>query len=127
MKGGLNIDVSVQALTRGLHAVHIHQNPACDPPDFRSAGNHFNPDSKQHGWHNPAGHHAGDFTENIVVDADGNGHMKVTLYDLNLALGSAHTVLGRSIVIHERGDDMRTEPSGGSGNRIACGVIPFNR
>ncbi len=123
MNGGLNVDITVQALTRGLHAVHIHQYPACDPPDFKTAGKHFNPDSKQHGWGNPAGHHAGDFPQNIEIDADGNGHLNVTLYDLNLGANSAHSVLGRSIVIHERADDMRTDPSGDSGNRIACGVI----
>ena len=125
IKGGLNIDINVQALTRGLHAVHIHQNASCDPPDFRTAGSHFNPDFKQHGWHNPGGHHAGDLPENIMVDADGNGHLNVTLYDLNLKQGSPHSVLGRSIVIHERGDDMESQPSGASGNRIACGVIAF--
>ena len=123
MKGGLNVDIKVQALTRGLHAVHIHQYPSCDPPDFRTAGMHLNPDSKQHGWRNPAGHHAGDFPQNIEVDAEGNGHLNVTLYDLNLGADSAHSILGKSIVIHDRGDDMRTDPSGDSGNRIACGVI----
>ena len=123
MRGGLDVDINVQALTRGLHAVHIHQYPTCDAPDFRTAGKHFNPDSKQHGWHNPAGHHAGDFPENIEVDSDGNGHLNVTLYDLNLTPGSSHSVLERSIVVSERGDDMKTDPSGDSGNRIACGVI----
>jgi Cu-Zn family superoxide dismutase len=123
MKGKLNVDISVQALTRGLHAVHIHQYPSCDPPDFSTAGKHFNPDFKQHGWLNPAGHHAGDFPQNIEVDADGNGHLNVTLDELDLDPNSSHSILGRSIVIHERGDDMKTDPSGESGNRIACGVI----
>lgn len=127
MKGGLNIDLKVQALTRGEYAVHIHQNPVCDAPDFRTAGAHFNPDMKQHGWKNPKGHHAGDLPENILVDADGNGQINVTIHNLNLAAGSAYSVLNRSIVIHEQADDMKTDPSGNSGNRIACAVIQTPR
>ncbi len=123
MRGGLNFDIKVQSLTRGKHALHIHQNAVCETPDFRSAGAHFNPEAKQHGWLNPVGHHAGDMPENIVVDADGYGSMNVTLYGVSLTPGAANSVLGRSLVVHEKEDDMSSEPSGNSGNRIACGVI----
>lgn len=124
MLGTLNIDIVVHALTRGEHAVHIHTENVCDAPDFHTAGPHFNPSGRQHGWHNPAGHHAGDLSENLTVDADGEGHMNVTSPVLSLRPDSPNFVRGHSIVVHERADDGRSDPGGKSGNRIACGIIP---
>jgi len=133
MAGKLNIDIQVIDLLPGEHAVHIHLNPVCDGSvDFRSAGGHFDPFGKQHGTMNPLGHHAGDLPENLTVTAQpmGNNFRRIgaanfTVDDLSLTPGAKNSILGRSIVVHEKADDMRTDPSGNAGNRVACGVIAW--
>jgi Cu-Zn family superoxide dismutase len=107
----------------GEHAVHIHANPVCDAPDFKGAGGHFNPDSKQHGFDNPMGHHAGDMPKNFSIGEDHTGEFTYKVDYLTLAPGAPNSVLGHSIVVHEKADDMKTDPTGNAGNRIACGVI----
>jgi len=120
----LSITLKLKNLPFGPHAVHIHQNPVCDAPDFKSAGGHLNPDHKQHGTMNPMGHHAGDLPQNISISEEhtGEAHFKVDY--LTLAPGAPNSILGTSIMVHEKGDDMMTDPTGNAGNRIACGVIP---
>jgi Cu-Zn family superoxide dismutase len=120
----LNITVSLKGLPPGDHAVHIHQNPVCDAPDFKGAGGHFNPDAKQHGTMNPMGHHAGDLPQNITVGEDHTGTATFRVDYLALAPGAPTSVLGHAIMVHEKADDMKTDPTGNAGNRIACGVIP---
>jgi Cu-Zn family superoxide dismutase len=120
----LTIDVRLKNLPFGEHAVHIHANPVCDAPDFKGAGGHFNPDGKQHGTENPMGHHNGDLPKNISIDEDHTGELTVKVGYLTLAPGAPNSVLGHSIVVHEKADDMKTDPTGNAGNRIACGVIP---
>ena len=125
-KSGVEVKVSLQNIPFGDHGVHIHQNPACDAPDFKSAGGHFNPTAKQHGFQIPQGHHAGDTPSNISVGEDHTGSATWTLTDVTLQPGAPNSLLsngGTSIIVHEHGDDMKTDPSGNSGNRIACGVI----
>lgn len=121
----LSIHLSLKNIWFGEHAVHIHENPVCDPPDFHGAGAHFNPTGKQHGTQNPMGHHAGDLAQNISIGEDHMGEMTVKVHDLTLAPGAPDSVIGRSIVVHEHADDMKTDPTGNSGNRIACGVIQY--
>jgi Cu-Zn family superoxide dismutase len=120
----LNIVVALKGLPPGDHAVHIHVNPACDAPAFTTAGGHFNPDNKQHGMDNPMGHHNGDMPQNITIAADGTGTATYRVNYLTLAAGAPTSVLGHSIMVHEKADDMKTDPTGNAGARIACGVIP---
>jgi Cu-Zn family superoxide dismutase len=123
---GVEVKLDLKGLPPGVHAVHFHQKPQCDPPDFKSAGGHFNPTSKQHGFDNPQGHHAGDMMNFTVKD---NGTAKTTVKDADVVLGNgseANSLLangGSSIMIHAKADDYKTDPAGNSGDRIACGAI----
>jgi Cu-Zn family superoxide dismutase len=116
--------VDVTGLSAGVKGVHIHEKGRCDPPSFESAEAHFNPAKREHGTLNPRGPHAGDLP-NITVDAAGRGHLEVSIKGVNLEKGS-NSLLdadGSALVVHEGPDDLRTNPEGNSGARIACGVI----
>jgi Cu-Zn family superoxide dismutase len=121
---GVEIAVDVNGIPAGQHGIHVHQVGRCDPPDFESAGDHFNPGAKQHGSENPQGKHAGDLG-NIEVAADGRGSMRMLSADLSL--GAAENSLlrgqGTSLVVHSDPDDHKTDPSGNTGARVACGAI----
>jgi superoxide dismutase, Cu-Zn family len=121
---GVRINVQVSQLPPGTHGIHIHTVGKCEGQAFTSAGGHFNPTSKKHGKDNPEGPHAGDLL-NIEVAADGIG--KASLSDPNVTLASGANSLfseaGTALVIHEKADDYKTDPTGNSGARIACGVI----
>ncbi len=121
---GVRVAVTGYRLPPGPHGLHIHSAGECQPPDFASAGAHFNPTGKQHGRLNPAGPHAGDLP-NLVVGPSGEGGIDITTKAV--ALGPGPTSLlgdkGTSIVIHAAADDEKTDPIGNSGARIACGVI----
>jgi Cu-Zn family superoxide dismutase len=120
----LSIALNLKNLPPGEHAVHIHANPVCDAPDFKGAGGHFNPGNKQHGTMNPMGHHAGDMPENVTIGESHTGQATFKVNYLTLAAGAPTSVLGHSIMVHEKPDDMKTDPTGNAGNRIACGIIP---
>ncbi|HZQ69019.1 MAG TPA: superoxide dismutase family protein [Terriglobales bacterium] len=121
---GVEVNLSLNDMPAGEHAVHFHEVAKCDAPDFKSAGSHFNPDNKHHGLKNPDGPHAGDM-ENFTVNAKGKAHVKILNKNVNLG-DDSHSLFsngGTAIVIHAKADDMQNDPSGNSGDRIACGLI----
>ncbi len=121
--GGVEIKVEAANLSPGLHGFHIHENGVCEPPDFESAGGHFNPTDKEHGFKDKHGPHAGDL-KNLKVEKDGT--VKQTFFDdrVTLKKGEPNSLLqGTSLIIHQDKDDYISQPSGNSGKRIACGVI----
>jgi superoxide dismutase, Cu-Zn family len=123
-KDGLLMTVNAKGLPEGLHAVHIHSVGKCEGPAFTSAGPHFNPMNKKHGLKNPAGPHAGDLPD-MYVERNGAGRYEVLLD--SITLGSGETSIfdadQSAIIIHVTADDNITDPTGNSGDRIACGVI----
>lgn len=122
-EGGVLIALNVQGLPPGEHGVHVHMTGSCEPPGFESAGSHWNPASSQHGLENPAGPHAGDMP-NLVVGEDGLGSLRYTLQ--GAALDGLLDADGSAFVVHAMPDDQITDPSGNSGDRIACGVFNGN-
>ena len=118
--GGVSFRITASGLPHGVHGIHVHSVGRCDPPDFASAGGHWNPAMRKHGFSNPAGHHAGDLP-NVEVAANGVLNATVVLPDASIA--NLLDADGAAIVIHAAADDYATDPSGNSGARIACAVI----
>jgi superoxide dismutase, Cu-Zn family len=124
-KKAVTLSAKVTNLPPGAHAIHVHTVGKCEAPDFKTAGGHFNPENKQHGLENPAGHHAGDMPNFMIAD-DGKGGYKGTLPGVTLAGSGANSLFhegGTAVVIHEKADDMKTDPAGNAGARIACGPV----
>ena len=124
---GLHVAVRARGLTPGIHAVHIHMTGSCTPPDFASAGGHWNPTGRKHGKDNPDGMHMGDMP-NMLAGSDGAGEMAFVIPGGTVKSGP-HPLLdsdGAAIVIHAQADDNRTDPAGNAGGRVACGVFSAN-
>lgn len=126
---GAVLRLTAQGLPAGTHGVHLHDVGLCEGPAFESAGSHWNPENKQHGFQNPQGPHRGDLP-NLTVGEDGRAEATMTVAGSNLtgsrAYGFANTILddnGAALVVHAQPDDLRTDPSGNSGDRIACAVL----
>ncbi len=121
--GSVVFEILAYHLAPGRHGMHLHQSPACEPPGFSTAGGHFNPTGRQHGSKNPEGAHAGDLP-NLVVTPDSTGRAQVQLPGYTLAPGPQSIAApGTAVVIHAGPDDEQTDPTGGSGGRVACAVI----
>lgn len=126
-KKHLKVHVVLMNLPVGDHAVHVHAVGKCEAPDFKSAGGHFNPSMKKHGFMSTDGHHDGDFPESVTVGEDHRGEKTFNADYLSLDPSAANSIFangGTSVVVHEKKDDQMTDPAGASGNRIACGVVP---
>ncbi len=118
--GGVTFRIGAAGLPHGIHGIHVHAVGRCDGPRFETSGPHWNPAAKKHGFNAPAGPHAGALP-NITVAANGVLQEAVTLAHANFA--GLLDADGSALVIHARADDYATDPSGNSGDRIACGVI----
>ncbi len=120
----VRLRIETMRMPAGTYGAHIHTTGRCDAPAFTTAGPHWNPTNRQHGKDNPAGMHRGDLP-NLLVGTDGRGALEFTLPNTWIAGGPMPMLDadGAAIVIHQRPDDYRTDPSGNSGDRIACGVF----
>jgi Cu-Zn family superoxide dismutase len=121
---GVTFEISVKGLKPGKHGVHIHSVGKCEAPDFKSAGSHFAFPGQMHGMDNAKGPHLGDMP-NLIVKADGAGKLRFhsDLVSMSGGENSLSKAGGTAIVIHDKQDDQKTDPSGASGDRIACGVL----
>lgn len=119
----VSVALALTGFTPGVHGMHLHTTGKCDAPGFESAGPHLNPGGHEHGTDNPRGAHLGDLP-NVTIDSSGSGATTATISGTrDSALGQLFDGDGTAIVVHAGPDDYRTDPSGNSGGRIACGVV----
>jgi Cu-Zn family superoxide dismutase len=120
-KMGDHVEVvaDIQDLSPGKHGLHIHEKGDCSAPDASSAGAHFNPTHQHHDGPIGPDRHVGDFG-NIEADSSGKGHL---VWKGKLDFSGENSIIGKSAVVHEKEDDLKTDPSGNSGARIGCGII----
>ena len=125
---GVMMNVSAVAMPVGVHGIHLHEKGLCEGPKFASAGAHWNPGAKQHGRDNPAGPHAGDLA-NLIVAPDGTAKSSIPVAGVKTASGAMMLADadGTALVVHAKPDDYKTDPSGDSGDRIACAVLAAGR
>ena len=125
---GLVMNINAIGMPPGVHGIHLHETGLCAGPKFESAGKHWNPAGKKHGRDNPEGAHAGDLA-NLTVAADGTATVSVPVADVKMASGDwmLADADGTALVIHAKADDYKTDPSGDSGDRIACAVVAKGR
>jgi Cu-Zn family superoxide dismutase len=120
-EGGVKTEVWVENATPGTHGLHIHEKGDCSAPDATSAGGHFNAAGHPHAAPADKARHNGDFG-NIEIGADGKGNMTITTDMLTVTAGP-NCVVGKSVVFHEKADDLKTQPTGAAGARYGCGVV----
>ena len=117
----LRVRAAVIGLSPGKHGFHIHEKGDCSAPDATSAGGHFNPSGNAHGAPDGSPHHNGDLG-NLTADAEGKATLDVLVSDLTVKPGP-NSVVGRGLIVHADPDDLKTQPTGNSGKRVACAVI----
>ena len=119
--GGVRAQVHIDHAPPGTHGLHIHEKGDCSDAEAKNAGGHFNPSGMPHAGPTAAQHHAGDLG-NIEIKPDGSGDLEITSDMLTVKPGP-NSVVGRSVVFHEKADDLTTQPTGNAGGRLGCGVI----
>lgn len=120
---GVQITGTISGLAPGsTHGFHVHENGDCSAPDASSAGEHYNPSGQPHGDPATVNRHLGDMP-NVTADDQGAAQLTANIGGLSLRTGQPNDIVGRSIVIHEKADDYKTQPSGNSGKRIGCAII----
>lgn len=119
-RDGVRVIADVRGLTPGSHGFHVHDKGDCSAPDAASAGSHFNPENMPHGGPDAAQRHAGDLG-NIMADASGHG--RLDRIDHHLSFSGPNSILGRAVIVHAKADDLKSQPAGDAGARVACGVI----
>lgn len=120
-EGNVDVQVDLTGVPPGTHGFHIHEKGDCGN-NGANAGGHFNPTSMVHSAPDAVSHHAGDFG-NVTADANGEVHTRFTTHSVSLKSGEANNPLGKAVVLHEKPDDLASQPSGNAGGRIACGVL----
>jgi superoxide dismutase, Cu-Zn family len=118
---GVQVRAEISGLTPGNHGFHVHEFGDCSAPDASSAGAHFNPTHKPHAGPDTPERHLGDMG-NVQADASGKATLKYVDHQISLS-DNERSVIGRSVVVHEKADDLKSQPSGDSGGRIGCGVV----
>lgn len=117
---GVRVTANIEGLTPGKHGFHIHEKGDCSAPDFSSAGGHFNPLGRPHGSPTDPEHHAGDFGN---IEANEQGVARFERVFNWLTLTGTNSIVDRAVIVHEKPDDLKTQPTGNAGGRVACGVI----
>jgi superoxide dismutase, Cu-Zn family len=124
VEGGIKVVADLQGLSQGKHGIHIHECGDCSAADGTSAGGHFNPSGMSHGAPMDAMRHEGDMG-NIEADNTGKAHLEYI--DSDLSLEGMNSIIGRSVIVHKNEDDLKTQPTGNAGARVACGVIGIGK
>jgi len=117
---GVAISGEISGLTPGEHAFHVHEFGDCSGADAMSAGPHFNPDKKKHGGPHDDDRHVGDLGN---ITANGRGVAEFKMMDKLVKLHGPHSIIGRSLIVHAKADDLKSQPAGNAGDRVACGVV----
>jgi Cu-Zn family superoxide dismutase len=121
----MHVRIRVEGLTpNARHGLHIHEIGDCRAPDASSAGGHFNPQGSEHGGPESSIRHAGDLG-NVQADMNGSAQSEITVTGISLGTGS-DSIIGRSVIVHAKADDLTSQPTGNAGSRIACGLISKN-
>lgn len=120
VEGGIKVTAHVSGLSPGHHGFHIHEYGDCTADNATSAGGHFNPTNMPHSGPSAGKRHIGDLG-NIEADKNGNAHLEVV--DPLLSFSGPNSIIGRGVIVHEKADDLKTQPTGDAGGRLACGVI----
>jgi len=119
-EGGVRVQAQIKGLKPGDHGFHVHEFGDCSAPDGASAGGHFNPAGTPHAGPHDAQRHAGDMG-NVAAGADGSA--TVDYVDKQASFEGPNSVLGRGVIVHDKADDLKTQPTGNAGGRVACGVV----
>lgn len=120
VEGGVKVEATLDGLAPGDHGFHIHQYGDCSSPDGKSAGGHFNPEGVEHAGPEASVRHVGDLGN---ITADENGHATLERVDAHLTFSGPHSIVGRGVIVHQKADDLTSQPTGAAGARVACGVI----